>query len=128
MKANKFVDIYTVVEIADKNVVQGHELQMATNSLAPYLLTTLLEPILIRTAASSPPFSVRVVFVVALMNHRVPAGGISFDSHGSPKIMPDDWDNYMQSKVGGTWLADGFAKRLGSKDILSVVSPSDDSE
>jgi retinol dehydrogenase 12 len=117
-----------VVKIADKNVVQGHELQMATNSLAPYLLTTLLEPILIRTAVSSPPFSVRVVFVSALMNHRVPAGGISFDSHGSPKIMPEDWDNYMQSKVGGTWLADGFAKRLGSKDILSVVSPSDDSE
>lgn len=117
-----------MVKIADENVVQGHELQMATNSLAPYLLTTLLEPVLVRTAASSPPFSIRVVFVVALMNRRVPAGGISFDSHGVPKIMPESWDNYMQSKAGGTWLADGFAKRLGSKDILSVVSPNYDSE
>lgn len=116
------------MKVAENGVVQGHELQMATNALAPYLLTTLLEPVLIRTAASSSSFSVRVVFVVALMNHRVPAGGISFDSHGTPKIMPEGWDNYMQSKVGGTWLADGFAKRLGSKNILSVVSPSNDTE
>jgi retinol dehydrogenase-12 len=110
-----------VVKIANKSVVQGHDLEMATNCLAPYLLTTLLEPILIRTAVSSPAFSVRVVFVVALMHHSTPVGGMSFDSYGNPKIMPKDWDNYMQSKVGGTWLADEFAKRLDSRNILSVV-------
>jgi len=115
-----------VAKIADKNVVQGHDLEMATNCLAPYLLTTLLEPILIRTAASSPPFSVRVVFVVALMQLGTPAGGMLFDGHGSPKVLPKARENYMQSKVGGTWLAAEFAKRLESRDILSVVSPSDD--
>jgi retinol dehydrogenase 12 len=114
-----------VARIADKNLIQGHDLEMATNCLAPYLLTTLLEPILIQTAASSPPFSVRIVFVVALMQLGIPAGGMSFDGHGSPNILPKARDNYMQSKVGGTWLAAEFAKRLECKDILSVVSPSD---
>ena len=104
-------------------MVQGHDLEMATNCLAPYLLTTLFEPILIRTAASSAPLSVRVVFVVALMQLGTPAGGISFDSNLNPKLLPKARDNYMQSKVGGTWLAAKFAKRLESKNILSVVSP-----
>ncbi|EXJ70452.1 uncharacterized protein A1O5_06521 [Cladophialophora psammophila CBS 110553] len=99
---------------------QGQNLEMATNCVAPYLLTTLLEPILIRTAASSPPLSVRVVFVVALMQYGNPAGKMSFDDHGDPKIPPKQWDTYMQSKVGGTWLAAGFAQQLGSKGILSV--------
>ena len=117
-----------MAEIANKSVAQGHDLEMVTNCLAPYLLTVLLEPILIRTAASSPPLSVRVVFVVALMQHRTPAGGMWFDGDGNPQILPKDWDNYMQSKVGGTWLAAAFAKRLESKDILSVVSPRDDFE
>ena len=109
-------------------MVQGHDLEMGTNCLAHYLLTLLLEPILIRTAASSPPFRVRIVFVVALMQLGPPDGGMSFDGHGNPKTLPKARDNYMQSKVGGTWLAAEFAKRLESKDILSVVSPSDDFE
>ena len=107
---------------ADKNAVQGQNLEMATNCVGPYLLTTRLEPILIRTAASSPPLSVRVIFVVALMQYGSPAGKMSFDDHGDPKIPSKEWDTYMQSKVGGTWLAAGFAQRLGSKGILSVVS------
>jgi len=101
---------------------------MVTNCLAAYLLTTLLEPILIQTAAKNPPFSVRVVFVVALMQLGTPAGGMLFDGHGNPKVLPKDRDNYMQSKVGGTWLTAEFAKRLQSKDILSVVSSTDDFE
>lgn len=96
---------------------------MATNCIAPYLLTVLLEPILTRTAASSPPLSVRVVFVVALMHLGNHAASIAFDEHGAPKVPNKDWDTYMQSKVGGTWLAAEFAQRLGDKGILSVVSP-----
>lgn len=30
--------------------------------------------------------------------------------------------NYLQSKAGSAWLADEFAKRLGSKGVLSIVS------
>lgn len=96
---------------------------MVTNCLSAYLLTLLLEPILIKTAASSPPFSVRIVFVVAIMQLGTTRGGMSFDSNGTPTILPrKDRENYMQTKVGGTWLAAKFANRLKSKDILSLVS------
>jgi hypothetical protein len=49
---------------------------------------------------------------------------MSFDGQGIPKILPKPMENYMQSKVGGTWLAAEFAKRLGSQGILSVVCDS----
>ncbi|RAO69316.1 uncharacterized protein BHQ10_005328 [Talaromyces amestolkiae] len=111
----------------DENVVQGHDLEMATNCVGPYLLTKLFEPILIQTAALSPQFTVRVVFVVALMQFFSPATAMEFDNNGNPKILPGDnymksqpGDNYMQTKVGGTWLAAEFANRLGSKGVLSV--------
>ena len=116
-----------MAKIADQNVVQGHDLEMVTNCLSAYLLTLLLEPILIRTAASSPPLSVRIVFVVAIFQLGITAGGMSFDSSWNPNVLPrKNRENYMQTKVGGTWLAAEFANRLKSKDILSVVSPSDD--
>jgi retinol dehydrogenase-12 len=99
---------------------------MVTNCLAPYLLTLLLEPILVQTAASSPSYSVRIVFVVALMQLGTSAEGISFDEYGTPKIFTTGRDNYMQTKVGETWLAAEFAERLGKKGILSVVSLSKD--
>jgi retinol dehydrogenase-12 len=110
---------------ADQCLIQGHDLEMGTNCLAPYLLTLLLEPILTRTAASVPSLSVRVVFVVSLIQIGTPTGGMSFDSQGTPKVLPKALDNYMQSKAGGAWLAAEFAKRLGSKGILSVVSAND---
>ncbi|KAE8444138.1 hypothetical protein EG329_000826 [Mollisiaceae sp. DMI_Dod_QoI] len=105
---------------------QGQDLEMVTNCVAPYLLTKLLEPILIRTAVSSPPFCVRIVFVVALMQFFTPASAMLFDGDGTPRILPGDkvqtkpGDNYMQTKAGGTWLAAEFANRLGSKGILST--------
>lgn len=102
---------------------------MVTNCVGPYLLTKLLEPIFIQTAASNPPFSVRIVFVVALMQLFAPDIAMSFDGDGNPNVLPGDnymqskpGDNYMQTKVGGTWLAAEFANRLGRKGILSVVS------
>lgn len=50
-----------------------------------------------------------------------PGSAISFDANGTPKVLKNAMDNYGQSKVGGTWLAAEFAKRLGSKGVLSVV-------
>jgi retinol dehydrogenase-12 len=51
-----------------------------------------------------------------------PSGGMSFDTNGAPKVLDKAMDNYIQSKIGGSWLAAEFSKRLGSKGILSVVS------
>lgn len=110
--------------------MQGHDLEMVTNCIGPYLLTTLLEPALTRTSELSPQYSVRIVFVTALMQFFTPAAAMEFDDNGAPKILLGDnygksqpGDNYMQTTVGGPWLAAEFAKRLGSKGILSVVRP-----
>lgn len=94
---------------------------MGTNCLAPYLLTLLLEPILKQTAKTAPNLSVRVVWVVSLLQFGAPAGGVSFDEMGVPKVLSNAMENYMQSKVGGAWLASEFAARLGEDGILSVV-------
>jgi retinol dehydrogenase-12 len=47
---------------------------------------------------------------------------MNFYKDGKPQILTKFMDNYMQSKVGCAWLADEFAKRLGDKGVLSVVS------
>jgi hypothetical protein len=51
-----------------------------------------------------------------------PARGIKFDNNGTPLVLKG-MDNYMQSKVGGCWLAAKFAERLHKDRIMSVVSP-----
>jgi len=55
------------------------------------------------------------------MHHGTPAGAMAFNLDGTPVIRKSTLENYMQSKVGGCWLADEFSKRLGSQNILSVV-------
>ena len=102
---------------------QNHDLETGTNCLGPHLLTLLLEPILITTAASPnmPPGSVRIVWVVSLMTGANIPGGMNLDSKGEPVYCTPFMENYMQSKVGCAWLTDLYAKRLASKGILSVV-------
>jgi len=98
---------------------------MGVNCLAPFLLTQLLSPLLARTASLSttPKNTVRVVFVVSLLQGAAPPGGMVFDKSGlKPVVLEKAMLNYMQSKVGGAWLAVEFAKRLGGKGILCVVS------
>jgi retinol dehydrogenase-12 len=95
---------------------------MGTNCLGPYLLTVLLEPILVKTASSTPPYGVRVIFVVSLMKLGTPPGGVAFDINGTPRVLPKAMDNYMQSKAGSTMLSAHFAERLQSKGLLTLVS------
>jgi retinol dehydrogenase-12 len=105
--------------------IQGHDLELGANCLAPYLMTLLLEPILMRTAKTTgtPKGSVRIVWVTSmLLEGELPKEGMTFQSDGTPVILSGFMDNYMQSKIGDAWLADNFAKRLGEHGILSVVS------
>jgi len=100
---------------------QGHELQMGTNCLGPCLFTRLLEPILIRTARSSEPGSVRAVYVSSMISFGTPRGGIRWDdSAGRPKVLGSPMDNYMGSKVGGVFLAHDAARRLGKDGVIAV--------
>jgi retinol dehydrogenase 12 len=101
---------------------QGHELQLATNVLGPFLLTQCLEERLISTASSAPKGSVRVVWVTSMIAVGTPKGGMVWDEvKGSPKLHKAQNENYMQSKVGDFFLAHEYAERVGQKGIISVV-------
>lgn len=95
---------------------------MATNCLGPFLLNRFLEPILRRTAASSEPGSVRVVWLASLVNVGTAAGGIVFnEATGAPNVLKNAMENYMQTKVGNVFLAHESARALGDDGIISLV-------
>lgn len=95
---------------------------MATNCLGPFLLNSFLEPILKKTAATSEPDSVRVVWLASLVNVATAAGGIVFDeATGAPKVLKNAMENYMQTKVGNVFLTHECAKRLGADGVISLV-------
>ncbi|OBT44891.1 hypothetical protein VE00_04759 [Pseudogymnoascus sp. WSF 3629] len=101
----------------------GHDLEVGTNCLAPYVLTILLEPIISRTATASAtqPLSVRIVWVVSLLQGGTLPGAMKFEKDGTPVILEKPFmGNYLQSKAGAAWLADEFSNRLGSKGVMSI--------
>ncbi|KAI3558714.1 hypothetical protein CABS03_08325 [Colletotrichum abscissum] len=106
---------------------QGHELQIGTNALGPYLLTRCLEERLRATARLEgiPNGSVRVVWIASMISLGAPKGGLIWDdTKGSPKLSGDSMSDYMQGKVGCVFLADEFAKRVKDDGIVSVsVNP-----
>ncbi|KAI0835908.1 NAD(P)-binding protein [Hypoxylon sp. FL0890] len=106
----------------EERSTQGYELQMGTNALGPFLLTRLLEPILLRTAAQENSSSnARIVWVSSMLDIGTPKGGVVWDSQtDSPLLHSDMMANYMQSKAGVTFLAHEYAKRLGNKGIIST--------
>lgn len=96
---------------------------MATNCLGPFLLNSLLEPILIKTAqASAHRGDVRVVWLASLLNMGTVPGGIVFnETTGGPQVLKNAMENYMQTKVGNVFLASECGKRLGAEGVLSLV-------
>lgn len=66
------------------------------------------------------PGSVRIIWLVSILQGQLQKGGMQFESDGTPKILPGLMANYMQSKVGTAWLTGLFADRLGDKGVLSV--------
>ncbi|KAE8449159.1 hypothetical protein EG329_008543 [Mollisiaceae sp. DMI_Dod_QoI] len=101
---------------------QGNDLEVGTNCLGPYLLTLLLEPIITSTSTqpNTPAGSVRIIWVVSILQGQLHKDGMQFESDGTPKILTKFMANYMQSKVGIAWIAGLFADRLGEKGVLSV--------
>jgi NAD(P)-dependent dehydrogenase (short-subunit alcohol dehydrogenase family) len=100
---------------------QGHELQIGTNCLGPFLLTELLLPILRSTVSVAPPDSVRVTWAASLAG--ITNGlkdGVQFDAEGSPKVHDSPTIDYGQSKYGNMILASEFSKRYGKDGIVSV--------
>lgn len=97
---------------------------MGTNALGPFLLSRLLEPILLKTAAQQKsPGNVRLVWVSSMLDIGTPKGGIVWNPEtNEPLVHNEMMANYMQSKAGVTFIGHEFAKRLGDSGIISTVS------
>lgn len=101
---------------------QGHDLQVGTNCLGPYLLYQLLSPLLIKTAASSPTASVRVVWAASIALHvALPhPEGIVIDKDGRPTDQGVD-GNYSQTKAGNVFMAREFAKATPQTGVVHAA-------
>ncbi|KAG4440605.1 hypothetical protein IFR05_003922 [Cadophora sp. M221] len=98
----------------------GHDLEMGTNCLAPYLMTNLLEPILTRTANTpgTPPNGVRVVFVISALNNGfVPGGAMSFDENGTPVVITN---KFMGNYSGCFSSPFPLVERYGGMNMRSI--------
>ncbi|OAQ64726.1 short-chain dehydrogenase [Pochonia chlamydosporia 170] len=101
---------------------QGHELQLVTNCLGPFLFTKGLVPILKETAITSPPGSVRVIWASSLVaNLLSPTGGVKLGEDDAPQISSFQPTNYGQSKAANNFYAAEFSRRYGGDGILSVA-------
>ena len=105
---------------ADSVSPQGHEVQLATNALGPYLLTRLLSPLLIKTSHDAAPASVRVVFTTSIATEMsAPKGGLDLSLLTQPS--PNQQTNYAVSKTANYFFATHFASELGPRGVLSVA-------
>ncbi|GLA37353.1 hypothetical protein AnigIFM63309_004266 [Aspergillus niger] len=104
---------------------QGYEPHIGINCAAPYLLTSLLSPILTSTAQSpsTPPNSVRVIFTSSMVvDFLAPTGGVPSSAlTSSPDPKSDPNTNYAISKTGNWFLAAHFASTLGSNGVVSIT-------
>ena len=107
---------------AGSTSAQGHELQIATNCLGPYLLYRLLEPLLAKTAASSPTASVRVAWAASIAVEMLAPQphGVVLDDAGRPTNQGVR-ANYGQSKVGNVFLAREGARATNRNGIVHVA-------
>jgi len=89
----------------------GHEMQIGTNCLGPFLLTELLTPVLARTAESAPVNSVRVAWAGSIAVDVIsPKKGMNIDAEGKYVADKSNFPNYGASKVGNYFLASQYAK------------------
>lgn len=107
---------------AGSTSTQGHELQLGTNCLGPYLLTQALLPLLTKTASSSPTASVRVLWAASIAVHVAcpQPHGIIIDDDGRPTDQGIE-SNYGQTKVGNVFLARYFAKLTEKNGVVHAV-------
>ena len=100
---------------------QGHELQVATNCLGPYLFTKLLLPELRAGAESAGADAVRVVWTSSmLVDTLAPKNGLDIAELSSPKATNQD-KKYAMTKVGNWFLAAEFARENASAGIISIA-------
>lgn len=100
---------------------QGWELQFGVNALAPFLLTKLLTPIMVQTAKTSVPGSVRVVWVSSSAAYLfAPTGGVEI-ARLENQAEKDPLQMYSVSKAANALYSLQFARMYKKDGIVSVV-------
>jgi len=100
---------------------QGHDMQMGTNIIGPFLFTKLLMPTLVETAKISPRNTVRVLWAASVGIQAIsPPGGIVLTDKDGPKVFDSQETNYGQTKVANVLFAVKTQELFGSQDIVSV--------
>lgn len=92
------------------------------NTLGPFLFTRVLTPILVQTAKTSAPGSVRVMFVGSSATYLfTPKGGVDVEKlENRHPYSPGEM--YGVSKAGDALYALHFAKLYGKDGVISTVS------
>ena len=104
----------------EARTVQGHEIHMGVNVLAPFLFTRLLTGVLAATARREPPAAVRVVWVSSMGTETIGEKGRGL----SPDYV-DYWplmsplERYGLSKAGNWLHGIEFARRHTDDGIVS---------
>lgn len=93
----------------------GHEAQWQTNYLAHWVLTEYLLPLMLRTAKTLPPGSVRIVNLTSSGHLGAPKGGIHFEDLSLKESGP--WSRYGQSKLANILHIRTLHKTYGPSSI-----------
>ncbi|KAL1967212.1 hypothetical protein VTN77DRAFT_3503 [Rasamsonia byssochlamydoides] len=91
----------------------GYEYQWAVNVFGPFVLTYHLLPLLIKTAARSPPGDVRIINTASSGAKQAPKSGIPLDDPtvGASPPARTPFQCYGQSKIGVILLTRQLARR-----------------
>jgi retinol dehydrogenase-12 len=100
---------------------QGYELHLGVNNIAPFMFTKLLTPILVFTAKTEPPNTVRVIWTSSsateLMSPK--SAGVPMDNLDY-HIEKSGGYKYAVSKAGNYLHSAEFAKRHQSDGVISI--------
>lgn len=105
----------------DAGTVQGYELQYGVNNIAHFLFTHHLRPALEAAAKTSPPDSVRVIWVASSAADAAPNPAIdltNMDYHRNEGA----WMKYSRSKAASVIHSAEFARKTKGTGIISIVS------
>jgi protochlorophyllide reductase len=127
----KFLDLETRLDVVIHNAgvmtpppgsqtKDGYELQLGTNNLGPWLLQKYLDPVLLKTAKSSPANSCRVIFVSSAAHRFSPSnGGVNWDDLQNVKTT-SKFTIYGQSKAINMYMAALWAREHKDSGVVSL--------
>lgn len=101
---------------------QGYELQLGVNNVGPHLFEKYLDPVIIKTAATAPKDSVRIVWVSSSAHWGAPSnGGINWDDMNFEKKKPGAFTIYGQSKAINIYESIMWKRHHPDSNILSLA-------